>query len=120
MRPGRERETGPFPIRCGKCLTCPGSRHRQGVCPSNAAGLRTGDAPDKLLAETRAIDQVGAGEKARRSRYRLRKQTAEPVIGNLNDRGLRQFLLRGPDKVAVEWSISCTAHHLLRLAAERA
>ena len=56
-----------------------------------------------------------------RSRYRLRKQTAEPVIGNLKDRnGLRPFLLRGLAKVAGEWSLGCTAHNLLKLAAARA
>ena len=54
-----------------------------------------------------------------RSRYRLRKQTAEPVIGNLKMRGLRQFLLRGLEKVAGEWSLACTAHNLLKLAAAR-
>lgn len=56
-----------------------------------------------------------------RSRYRLRKHTAEPVIGNLKDRnGLRQFVLRGLAKVAGEWSLACTAHNLLKLAAARA
>jgi transposase len=55
-----------------------------------------------------------------RSRYRLRKQTAEPVIGNLKGRGLRQFLLRGLEKVAVDWSLACTEHNLLKLAAARA
>ena len=56
-----------------------------------------------------------------RSRYRLRKQTAEPVIGNLKDRnGVRQFLLRGLKKVALEWSLACTAHNLLKLASARA
>jgi len=54
-----------------------------------------------------------------RSRYRLRKQTAEPVIGNVKERGLRQFLLRGLHKVAVEWSLACTAHNLLKLAQAR-
>jgi transposase len=54
-----------------------------------------------------------------RSRYRLRKQTAEPVIGNVKGRGLRQFLLRGLEKVATEWSLACTAHNLLKLAQAR-
>jgi len=48
----------------------------------------------------------------------FRKQTAEPVIGNLKDRnGLRQFVLRGLAKIAGEWSLPCTAHNLLKLAA---
>jgi transposase len=54
----------------------------------------------------------------RRSRYRLRKQTVEPVFGQIKQgRGFRQFLLRGIRKVSVEWSLICTAHNLLKLAA---
>ena len=51
-----------------------------------------------------------------RSRYRLRKQTAEPVFGQIKEaRGFRGFLLRGLRKVQAEWSIVCTAHNLLKL-----
>jgi hypothetical protein len=54
----------------------------------------------------------------RRTRYRLRKQTVEPVFGLIKQaRGFRQFLLRGQNKVAAEWSLLCTAHNLLKLAA---
>jgi transposase len=53
-----------------------------------------------------------------RSRYRLRKQTVEPVFGQVKSaRGFRQFLLRGIEKVTGEWSLLCTAHNLLKLAA---
>jgi transposase len=53
-----------------------------------------------------------------RSRYRLRKQTVEPVFGHVKfARGFRQFLLRGIRKVSGEWSLLCTAHNLLKLAA---
>lgn len=56
----------------------------------------------------------------RRSRYRLRKQTVEPVFGQIKQgRGFRQFLLRGIPKVSAEWSLICTAHNLLKLAAIR-
>lgn len=53
-----------------------------------------------------------------RSRYRLRKQTVEPVFGHIKfARGFRQFLLRGIEKVSGEWSLLCTAHNVLKLAA---
>ena len=53
-----------------------------------------------------------------RSRYRLRKQTVEPVFGHVKSaRGFRQFLLRGIRKVSGEWTLLCTAHNLLKLAA---
>lgn len=55
-----------------------------------------------------------------RSRYRLRKQIVEPVFGQIKQaRGFRQFLLRGVHNVAGEWSLICTAHNLLKLAAVR-
>jgi hypothetical protein len=53
----------------------------------------------------------------RRSRYRLRKQVVEPVLGQIEHaRGFRQFLLRGLDQVRAEWAMICTAHNLLKLA----
>jgi len=51
-----------------------------------------------------------------RSRYRLRKQTVEPVFGQIKEaRGFRGFLLRGLHKVQAEWSLVCAAHNLLKL-----
>lgn len=53
-----------------------------------------------------------------RSRYRLRKQTVEPVFGQIKQaRGFRMFSLRGQHKVSNEWALICTAHNLLKLAA---
>jgi transposase len=55
-----------------------------------------------------------------RSRYRLRKQVVEPVFGHIKEcRGFRRFLLRGVEQVRAEWSMLCTAHNLLKLAAVR-
>ena len=54
---------------------------------------------------------------AHRSRYRLRKQTVEPVFGQIKQaRGFRQFLLRGIEKVTAEWAIICIAHNLNKIA----
>jgi transposase len=56
-----------------------------------------------------------------RARYRLRKQTVEPVLGQIKQaRGFRQFLLRGFAKVQAEWALICTAHNLTKLLATRA
>jgi transposase len=55
-----------------------------------------------------------------RSRYRLRKQTVEPVFGQMKEcRGFRRFLLRGLEKVRGEWSLACIAHNLLKLFGTR-
>ena len=51
-----------------------------------------------------------------RQRYALRKETVEPVFGQVKQgRGFRQFLLRGLEKVNGEWSLICTGHNLLKL-----
>lgn len=51
-----------------------------------------------------------------RQLYALRKQTVEPVFGQIKEaRGLRQFLLRGITKVSAEWKLICAGHNLLKL-----
>lgn len=55
-----------------------------------------------------------------RSRYRLRKQTVEPVFGQMKEcRGFRQFLLRGLVKAKAEWTLACVAHNVLKLQKAR-
>jgi transposase len=69
----------------------------------------------RTQAMRRRLAQAG-----HRSRYRLRKQTVEPVFGQIKQaRGFRQFLLRGKEKTRGEWSLICTVHNLLKLAARR-
>jgi transposase len=55
------------------------------------------------------------------SPYRLRKQTVEPVFGQIKQaRGFRQFLMRGVAKVSAEWAMLCTVHNILKLAGAEA
>jgi Transposase DDE domain len=47
-----------------------------------------------------------AQARRRRSRYRLRKQIVEPMLGQFKQaRGFRQFLPRGLNKVRGEWAM---------------
>lgn len=49
-------------------------------------------------------------------KYGLRKETAEPVFGQVKlVRGFRQFLLRGVEKVRCEWRLICLGHDILKL-----
>jgi len=51
-----------------------------------------------------------------KAKYKLRQQTVEPVFGIIKSiLGFRQFLLRGKDKVSLEWHWVCTAYNLKRL-----
>jgi len=86
-------------------------RQKHGEAP--AAGERRGKLGTRVHAMWQKLRRGG-----HRSRYRLRKQTVEPVFGQIKQgRGFRQFLLRGVRKVSGEWSLICTAHNLLKLAA---
>ena len=53
---------------------------------------------------------------AGRAQYKLRQQTVEPVFGIIKSAmGFRQFLLRGVEKVGLEWRLVCVAYNLKRL-----
>jgi len=48
--------------------------------------------------------------------YKLRGKTVEPVFGQVKDaRGLDRFLMRGEEKVSMEWSLICATHNILKL-----
>lgn len=88
---------------------------RQKHGTASATGTRTPTAGTLRKAMRLKLKRGGY-----RSRYRLRKQTVEPVFGQIKGcRGFRDFLLRGLAKVQSEWSLVCTAHNLLKLAGAR-
>jgi transposase len=84
-----------------------------------AAGL--GPPPEPAGAEAESAAKAAMRAKLRtpggRAAYALRKQTVEPVFGQLKEgRGLRRFLLRGLAKVNAEWALWCLTHNLLKIA----
>jgi transposase len=101
--------------------------HRRGVRGYIAVGRQKhGDSPGKRRRSTmessvwtRAMQQrLRRG--GHRSRYRLRKQVVEPVNGHIKEaRRFRRFSMRGVAKARGEWSLLCTVHNLLKLAARR-
>lgn len=51
-----------------------------------------------------------------KSLYKLRQQTVEPVFGIIKSAlGFGQFLLRGMEKVSLEWALVCLAYNVRRL-----
>jgi len=88
---------------------------RQQHGKSSATGRRPAAPGSRVEVMSRRLKQGG-----HRSRYRLRKQTVEPVFGQIKGaRGFRQFHLRGLAQVAAEWRLLCTVHNLLKLAKAR-
>ena len=88
-------------------------RQKHGApAPDGGAATPEGSRVDKMRAKIR--------KDGFESPYRLRKQTVEPVFGQIKAaRGFRQFLLRGKARVTDEWAVICTVHNLLKLAAGR-
>jgi Transposase DDE domain len=51
-----------------------------------------------------------------KARYALRKQTVEPVFGQIKDvRGARRLIRRGLRACTAEWKLLCGTHNLLKL-----
>ena len=74
-----------------------------------------GCVPNKLLRE-RMSAKINTAEG--RLIYGKRKCLVEPVFGQMKTRnGFGQFLLRGLEKVKLEWKIVATAHNLLKITA---
>ena len=90
----------------------PGRGRHGNPDPSGQRQIRPGSRMAGMAAKLRRA--------GRRSRYRLRKQTVEPVFGQIKHaRGFRQFLLRGFAKVQAEWARVCVAHNLTKLVSAR-
>ena len=85
---------------------------RQKHGSSSATQAEATSRPPRVRAMSSRLRRAG-----HRGRYRLRKQTVEPVFGQIKEaRGFRRFLMRGIEKVTGEWSLICTVHNLLKLA----
>ncbi|MDI9394598.1 MAG: transposase, partial [Euryarchaeota archaeon] len=49
--------------------------------------------------------------------YQKRMSTVEPVIGQMKqDRGFKEFLLRGKRKTGIEFVMMCTVHNIKKIA----
>ena len=73
-----------------------------------------GRIPEQLSVKER-MERLLRTKKGRKA-YAKRKETVEPVFGQIKDvRGFRRFLLRGLDSVKAEWHLICLTHNLLKL-----
>lgn len=88
-------------------------RHRRSV-----EDLLKKEDPVALVESAPAIEKMRHRLSTRMGKklYGLRKQTVEPVFGQIKQGlGFRQFLMRGLEKVSVEWTLVCTAWNVKRL-----
>jgi len=89
---------------CSACVSCP----QASQCCKNPAKGRTVVRDQYEPCRERLRSRMN--EDAGRARYRLRRQTVEPRIGQIKHvLGLRRFVRRGLEAVRTEWALACTA-----------
>jgi transposase len=70
--------------------------------------------PDKASVKEKMSHRLKTAEG--RAKYKDRKETVEPVFGIIKSvMGFRQFMLRGIDKVNLEWDLVALAYNFKRL-----
>jgi hypothetical protein len=84
-------------------------KHGQQTEPAKRGPLPTGAT---RVEQMKRRLQTKAGKKI----YAQRKAIVEPVFGQIKHcRGIRQFLLRGLEKVRGEWALVCLTHNILKM-----
>ena len=97
---------------CADCSACP----VKAQC-THAAGNRRVHVSMPLLAYREQARRKLLSEEGKRLRAR-RGVEVESVFGRLKHNwGFRRFMLRGLEKVKVEWGLLCMAHNVAKLAA---
>jgi len=107
-----KRDITTYRIERGTCAACP----LREKCTTNVklgrAITRNGYEEYRERMSTKINTAEG------RAIYGKRKCLVEPVFGQMKTRnGFSQFLLRGLEKVKLEWKIVATAHNLLKITA---
>ena len=98
--------------RCEDCPDCPVR-----VECTRSRGNRAMSVSRKLLAHRDRVKQKLLSDEGKRLAAR-RGVEVEGVFGRLKHNwGFRRFMLRGLDKVKVEWALLCLSHNMARLAA---
>jgi transposase len=101
-----------------------GELDRMGIDPHIAIGRQKHhEAPVAAAAASPSAEasvkekmQQKLGSALGKALYAERKQIVEPVFGMIKSaRGIRQFLLRGLEKVSAEWQLICLTHNLLKI-----
>jgi len=77
--------------------------------PSRAKNVKGPPSEQRVEMEKRLQEEEN------KRAYAQRKSTVEPVFGQIRTRGLQAFGMRGKAKAALEWSLWCTTHNLLKL-----
>lgn len=95
-----------------------------GMDPHVATGRQKHNETPEPAVKGEAASTASAKEKMRHKLrtavgkllYAARKQIVEPVFGQIKSaRSIREFLMRGLEKVSAEWQLICLTHNLLKI-----
>ncbi|HKO94950.1 MAG TPA: transposase [Polyangiaceae bacterium] len=67
-------------------------------------------------AGRRGADAVQVRHRPGKGAVRPRMGTVEPVFGNLQNKGMRRFTLRGRRKVNTQWQLFTMVHNIEKIA----
>jgi transposase len=99
---------------CEESYTEPFLAHRRMKHSEQRPEGPRGRIPQSLTVAQRIGRKLATKEG--RAIYSKRKESVEPVIGQIKHvRGFRQFLLRGIDRVKAEWRLICLGHNVLKM-----
>jgi transposase len=83
------------------------------ACTESGKRTITRDPREHLMKDMRAKLNTEEGTE----KYQKRMSTVEPVFGQMKqDRGFREFLLRGKRKTGIEFVMMCTVHNIKKIA----
>ncbi|WP_148706196.1 transposase [Methanosarcina siciliae] len=94
---------------CSYCSQCV----LKNACTMSEKRTITRDPREHLMENMRAKLNTEKGTE----KYQKRMSTVEPVFGQIKqDRGFREFLLRGKRKTGIEFVMMCTVHNIKKMA----
>ena len=104
--------------KCYGCFDCEGCRHRE-ECTKSQTGRTVQINHELRQMKTEAAKNLNS-EKGKELRA-LRGVEVESVFGRLkNNWGFRRFLLRGLEKIKIEWGLLCIANNMAKLMTKMA
>jgi transposase len=94
---------------CNYCSQCV----LKNACTKSGKRTITRDPREHLMEDMRAKLNTEEGTE----KYQKRMSTVEPVFGQMKqDRGFREFLLRGKRKTGIEFVMMCIVHNIKKIA----
>jgi len=107
---GAKSVCGPCPLRA-RCLTTPEATQTKQVTIFIGRSDEKNDTPIERMK--RKFDTLYG-----RFVYNKRIAIVEPVFGNLRNKGMDRFTLRGKKKVNIQWQLFSLVHNIEKLAPE--